>query len=241
MLGRTWKSSVFNELATVSQAISSGHRLELLEFLAQGERSVDRLAQMTGLSVANASQHLRQLLRAGLVKTRKDGQFVFYRIAGDSVVRLISALREVAENNRMEVQHLVKSYLSERDALEPVAAKELLARVRRGLVTVIDVRPPEEFAAGHIKGAINVPLGELEKRLHELPRSQEIIAYCRGPYCLLSVEAVGKLRRQGFTARRLEQGYPEWKSSGYPTQGPAAPPAAATGVEDENRELETGV
>jgi rhodanese-related sulfurtransferase/DNA-binding transcriptional ArsR family regulator len=198
--------------------MSSGRRLELLEFLAQGERSVDQLAQMTGLSVANASQHLQQLLRAGLVKNRKEGQFVFYRIVGDGVVRLISALREVAENNLLEVQHLVKNYLSERDALEPVPAKELLARVRRGLVTVIDVRPPEEFAAGHIRGAINLPLGELETHLHELPRAQEIIAYCRGPYCLLAVEAVSKLRQRGFTARRLEEGYPEWKSSGYPVQ-----------------------
>lgn len=222
MSSENWKASVFNELARVSQAISSGRRLALLEFLAQGERSVDQLAQMSGLSVANASQHLRNLLRAGLVKNRKDGQFVFYRIAGDGVVRLISALREVAENNLVEVQHLVKSYLNERDALEPVPAQELLERARRGLVTVMDVRPPEEFAAGHIRGAINVPLAELEKRLIELPRSPEIIAYCRGPYCLLSVEAVERLRRNGFNARRLEQGYPEWKSSGLPIEGPAA-------------------
>lgn len=214
----SWKASVFNELARVSQAISSGRRLALLEFLAQGERSVEQLARMSGLSVANASQHLRNLLRAGLVKNRKDGQFVFYRIAGDGVVRLISALREVAENNLVEVQHLVKSYLNERDALEPVPAQELLERARRGLVTVMDVRPPEEFAAGHIRGAINVPLAELEKRLIELPRSPEIIAYCRGPYCLLSVEAVERLRRNGFNARRLEQGYPEWKSSGLPVE-----------------------
>lgn len=218
MSGQAWKSNVFNELTRVSKALSSGRRLELLEFLGQGERSVDQLAQMTGLSVANASQHLQHLLRAGLVKNRKEGQFVYYRIAGDGVVRLISALREVAENNLIEVQHLVRSYLSERDALEPVPAKELLARVRKGLVTVIDVRPPEEFAAGHIRGAINVPLAELDNRLAELPRSQEIIAYCRGPYCLLSVEAVGKLRNNGFTARRLEDGYPEWKSSGFPVE-----------------------
>lgn len=218
MSSEKWKANVFNELARVSQAISSGRRLALLEFLAQGERSVEQLARMSGLSVANASQHLRNLLRAGLVKNRKDGQFVFYRIAGDGVVRLISALREVAENNLVEVQHLVKSYLNERDALEPVPAQELLERARRGLVTVMDVRPPEEFAAGHIRGAINVPLAELEKRLIELPRSPEIIAYCRGPYCLLSVEAVERLRRNGFNARRLEQGYPEWKSSGLPVE-----------------------
>lgn len=215
----SWKSNVFNELSRVSKAISSGRRLELLEFLAQGERSVDQLARMSGLSVANASQHLQQLLRSGLVRNRKEGQFVFYRIAGDGVVRLIAALREVAEHNLVEVQHLVKSYLGERDALEPVPAGELLARVREGLVTVIDVRPREEFAAGHIQGAINVPLAELEKRVQELPRSQEIIAYCRGPYCLLSVEAVGQLRSRGFSARRLEQGYPEWKSAGYPVEG----------------------
>jgi rhodanese-related sulfurtransferase/DNA-binding transcriptional ArsR family regulator len=215
---QTWKSSVFNELATVSKAMSSGRRLELLELLAQGERSVDQLAQMTRLSVANASQHLRQLLRAGLVKNRKEGQFVFYRIAGDGVVRMISALREVAEHNLVEVQHLVKTYLSERDALEPVPAGELLARLRQGLVTVIDVRPPEEFAAGHIRGAINIPLGDLDAHLAELPRGQEMIAYCRGPYCLLSVEAVAQLRSHGYSARRLEEGYPEWKSAGHPVQ-----------------------
>ncbi len=218
MSSQSWKYNVFNELARVSKAISSGRRLELLEFLAQSERRVDQLAQMTGLSVANTSQHLQHLLRVGLVKNRKEGLFVFYRIAGDGVVRFISALREVAENNLVEVQHLVRSYLSERDALEPVPAKDLLERVRNGLVTVIDVRPPEEFAAGHIRGAINVPLAELEKRLHQLPRSQEIIAYCRGPYCLLSVDAVGKLRSKGYAARRLEEGYPEWKSSGFPVE-----------------------
>ena len=222
MSSENWKTNVFNELARVSQAISSGRRLQLLELLAQSERSVDQLAQMTRLSVANASQHLQNLLRAGLVKNRKEGQHVFYRIAGDGVVRLIAALREVGESNLVEVQHLVRSYFSERDALEPVPATELLARVRKGLVTVIDVRPPEEFAAGHIRGALNVPLAELEQHLHELPRSQEVVAYCRGPYCLLSVEAVDKLRRSGFDARRLEEGYPEWKSSGLPIEGPAA-------------------
>lgn len=218
MPSNPWKHSVFNELARVSKAISSGHRLELLEFLAQGERSVEQLARMTGLTIANASQHLQQLRRAGLVKNRKAGQHVYYRIAGDGVVRLLSALREVAENNLVEVQHLVRSYLFERDALEPVPAKELLARVRKGLVTVVDVRPPEEFAAGHIRGAINIPLAELESRLHELPRAQEVVAYCRGPYCLLSVEAVARLRRSGYQARRLEEGYPEWKSRGYPVE-----------------------
>lgn len=215
---QSWKSSVFNELAQVSKAISSGRRLELLEFLAQAERSVDKLARMTGLSIANASQHLQLLRRAGLVKNRKEGQFVYYRIAGDGVVRLISALREVAENNLAEVQHLVRSFMSERDALEAVPADELLERVREGLVTVVDVRPPEEFAAGHIPGAVNVPLAEIEQRLHELPRRREIVAYCRGPYCLLSIEAVGRLRESGFSARRLEEGYPEWRSRGLPVE-----------------------
>jgi rhodanese-related sulfurtransferase/predicted transcriptional regulator len=218
MSNHPWKHAVFNELARVSKAVSSGRRLELLELLAQGERSVERLARLSGLSVANASQHLQHLLRAGLVQNRKQGQHVYYRIAGDGVVRLVSALREVAENNLVEVQHLVKSYLSERDALEPVPAQELLARVRRGLVTVIDVRPPEEYAAGHIRGAINVPLAELENRLHELPCRREVVAYCRGPYCLLAIEAVARLRRSGYRARRLEEGYPEWKSCGYPIE-----------------------
>lgn len=220
MSSQSWKSSVLNELTRISKAIGSGRRLELLEFLAQGERSVETLAQMTGLSVANASQHLQQLLRAGLVRNRKAGQFVYYRSAGDGVVRLIAALREVAENNLADVRHLIRSYLSERDELEAVPADELLGRVRRGEVTVVDVRPPEEFAAGHIKGAINVPLAELTERLHELPRGREVIAYCRGPYCLLSVEAVGALRKHGYSARRLDQGYPEWKSAGLPVDTP---------------------
>ncbi len=220
MSSQSWKSNVLNELTRISKAIGSGRRLELLEFLAQGERSVDTLAQMTGLSVANASQHLQQLLRAGLVKNRKAGQFVYYHIAGDGVVRLIAALREVAENNLADVRHLIRSYLSERDELEAVPADQLLERVRRGEVTVVDVRPPEEFAAGHIKGAINVPLAELMKRLHELPREREVIAYCRGPYCLLSVEAVSALRGHGYNARRLDQGYPEWKSAGLPVDTP---------------------
>lgn len=220
MSAENWKARIFNELARVSQAIGSGRRLALLELLAQGERSVEQLARMSGLSVANASQHLRNLLRAGLVKNRKEGQFVFYRIAGDGVVRLISALREVAEANLLEVQHLVRSYLEQRDALEPLGAAELAERLRRGLVTLVDVRPPEEFAAGHIRGAINLPLAELEARLGELARSREIVAYCRGPYCLLSVEAVERLRRGGFRARRLREGYPEWKSAGLPVEEP---------------------
>jgi len=188
----------------------------MLEFLAQAERSVEVLARMTGLSVANASQHLQQLRQAGLVEARKEGLYVHYRLAGDGVVRLLAALRAVGQERLAEVDRLVKLYLDSRDGLEPVPATELLQRARKGLVTVLDVRPAEEFAAGHIRGAINVPVAELRKRLNEIPRGQEVVAYCRGPYCLMAFEAVAELRRRGRKARRLEDGFPEWRSAGLP-------------------------
>ncbi|MFQ5935808.1 MAG: ArsR/SmtB family transcription factor, partial [Acidiferrobacterales bacterium] len=174
------------------------------------------LAKKCRLSVANASQHLQQLRQGGLVTARKQGQYVYYRLAGDEVLALVGAVRDLAERQLAEVDRLVRAYLTVKDSLEPVPAKELVARARRGLVTVLDVRPPEEFAAGHVRGAINVPLNELEKRLNELPAQHELIAYCRGPYCVLSFEAVARLREKGFKARRLENGFPEWKSAGLP-------------------------
>jgi len=215
---REFKTELFEHFARVSQALSSGKRLELLEFLAQGERSVDALAQMTEMTAANTSQHLQQLRRAGLVASRKDGQFVIYRIAGGGVVRLLMALREVAENNLAEVERLIKSFLGQKDSLEPVSAGELRKLTRRGAVTVVDVRPPEEFAAGHLPRAINLPLPQLAKRLSELPTNREIVAYCRGPYCLLSFDAVQLLRAKGRRARRLAEGYPEWQSDGLPVE-----------------------
>jgi rhodanese-related sulfurtransferase/biotin operon repressor len=212
------KRDLFQQLARIGTALSSGTRLEFLELLAQGERSVDQLATLTGASVANTSQHLQKLRQAGLVIGRKEGQFVYYRLAGDEVVRLFAALGQVGEAYVAEVERIVRLYLASKDEMEPVPAKELLDRARKGLVTVLDVRPPEEFAAGHLPGAVNIPIQELEKRLGELPKRKEVIAYCRGPYCLMSYDAVELLRKRGLKARRLENGLPEWRVAGLPVE-----------------------
>ena len=212
------KRDLFQQLARIGTALSSGTRLEFLELLAQSERSVDQLATLTGVSVANTSQHLQKLRQAGLVIGRKEGQFVYYRLAGDEVVRLFAALGQVGEAYVAEVERIVRLYLASKDDLEPVPAKELLDRVRKGLVTVLDVRPPEEFAVGHLPGAVNIPMHELEKRLGELPKRKEVIAYCRGPYCLMSYDAVELLRKRGLKARRLENGLPEWRVAGLPVE-----------------------
>jgi rhodanese-related sulfurtransferase/DNA-binding transcriptional ArsR family regulator len=218
MSSKTFKADLFEQFARVGKALSSGKRLQMLEYLAQGERSVDALATMTGLSVANTSQHLQQLRQAGLASARKEGLYVFYRLSSDSVVRLLTALRAVGQEQLAEVDKLVKLYFDSKDSLEPVPARELLQRAKTGEVTVLDVRPPEEYSAGHIRGAINVPLAQLAKRLDEIPRDKEIVAYCRGPYCLLAFEAVTQLRDFGRKARRLEDGFPEWKSAGLPVE-----------------------
>jgi rhodanese-related sulfurtransferase/biotin operon repressor len=212
------KTELFEQFARIGKALGSAKRLEILEFLAQAERSVETLAGMAGLSVANTSQHLQQLRQAGLVAARKEGLFVYYRLAGDGIVRLLSALRSVGQERLADVDKLIKLYLDSKDSLEAVPARELMQRAKKGLVTVLDVRPPEEFAAGHIRGAINVPLTELKKRLNEIPRDQEVVAYCRGPYCLMAFEAVAELRNRGRWARRLQDGFPEWKSAGLPVE-----------------------
>lgn len=214
------KRELYQSIAKVAQALASGNRLQLLEFMAQSERSVDALAAMVGMTVANASQHLQALRRAGLVAARKDGQRVYYRLAGDDVVRLYDVLRTVAESRLAEVKQLVADFLGDKDALEPIAADELLKRAKRGLVTVLDVRPPEEFAAGHLPGAVNIPIDRLESGLARLSKQREVVAYCRGPYCLMSFEAVLKLRKRGWKARRLQHGYPEWKAAGLPIDSP---------------------
>jgi rhodanese-related sulfurtransferase/biotin operon repressor len=210
------KRAIFESLARVGTALSSASRLEFLELLAQGERSVDELATLTGVSVANTSQHLQKLRQAGLIVGRKQGQHVYYRLAGDAVVGLLAALGSVGEAYVAEVERIVRLYLAEKDSLEPVPAKELLERARKGLVTVLDVRPPREFAAGHLPGAVNIPVHELEKRLGELPKRKEVVAYCRGPYCLMSYDAVHLLRKKGLKARRLQNGLPEWRLAGLP-------------------------
>jgi len=218
MSTETVKRELYQSIAKVAQALASGNRLQLLEFMAQGERSVDALAAMAGVTVANASQHLQALRRAGLVTARKEGQRVYYRVAGDDVVRLYDGLRVVAESRLAEVRQLVNEFLGDRGALEPVLAEELLARAKKGLVTVLDVRPREEFEAGHLPGAVNIPMDRLESELARLPKKREVVAYCRGPYCLMSFDAVLKLRQRGWKARRLNEGYPEWKAAGLPIE-----------------------
>lgn len=213
-----FKHDLFAQFARVAKALGSGNRLELLEYLAQGERSVEALATVSGLTVANTSQHLQHLRQAGLVESSKVGLKVFYRLSGDDVLALLDTLRGVAERRLADVDRLVNTYLTVKDSLEPVPANELLARARQGLVTVLDVRPPEEYAAGHLPGAINIPLTELEDRLQDLPAGQEVIAYCRGPHCVLAYDAVARLRTEGVPARRLEGGYPEWRRAGLPVE-----------------------
>jgi rhodanese-related sulfurtransferase/DNA-binding HxlR family transcriptional regulator len=215
---RSFKKQLFEQFARVGKALASGHRLEILELLAQGERSVEALAAVSGLSVANTSQHLQQLRRVGLVTARKDGLHVHYRLADPAVSELLNAMQRIAERRFAEVERIVRSYLGAKDKLEPVSRAELLKRATRGDVTIVDVRPPEEFAAGHLPGALNVPLAELEARRRKLPRGREIVAYCRGPYCVLAFDAVARLRARGHAARRLEDGFPEWKSAGLPVE-----------------------
>lgn len=213
-----FKHDLFNEFSRVAKAMSNGYRLELLEFLAQGERSVDALAQVAGLTVANTSQHLQQLRQAGLVTNRKEGHKVFYRLSGMDVSSLLASLREVAERRLAEVDRLVDDYLKVKDSLEPIPASELLERAKQGLVTVLDVRPGEEYESGHLPGAINIPLHELETHLDKLDPEREVVAYCRGPHCVLAFDAVAKLRQKGLTAHRLEGGLPEWMLEGLPVE-----------------------
>jgi rhodanese-related sulfurtransferase/DNA-binding HxlR family transcriptional regulator len=213
-----FKQELFSQFARVGKALSNGNRLELLEFLAQGERSVEDLAKVSGLSVGNTSQHLKLLRQAGLVTSRKEGLKVHYSVTGDDVISLLDSMRDVAQRHIADVQQLVNSFLTVKDDLEPIPREELIRRVKDDLVTVLDVRPPEEFAAGHVPGAVNVPLDELEMYLDNLEAKHEIVAYCRGPHCVLAFDAVAKARDKGLTARRLEDGFPEWKLAGLPVE-----------------------
>lgn len=210
------KRLLFRQFAAIAKAVAHEHRLELLEALAQGERSVETLANRTGLSLANASQHLQQMRRAGLVEARRSAKFVYYRMSDPAVLDLIAALSRIGERHVAEVDKIVRSYFQSRDALEPVTRTDLLARMKKGDVQVLDVRPEDEFALGHVRGAISMPLDKLKKRLKTLDPDKEVVAYCRGPYCVMSFEAVAELRRRGFKVRRLEDGLPEWKAAGLP-------------------------
>lgn len=216
------KQAIFASLAEVAQALGHAHRLELLEHLAQGERSVEGLAARAGLNFANASRHLQILRRARLVEAERHGKHMLYRLSGDVlVVELMKALGRVGERNVAEVNRVMTDYFQARDALEAVSREELVSRLRDGLVTVLDVRSEDEFALGHLPGALNIPFAELENRLAELPANREVIAYCRGPYCVLSFEAVAALRARGYVAHRLEDGYPDWKAAGLPIEAAA--------------------
>lgn len=212
------KHSVFACFAEVARALGHAHRLEILEHLGQGERSVEVLADRSGLSFANTSRHLQHLRRARLVLARRDGKRVLYRLADDAVIDLLSALRHVGERNVAEVQKVVSGYFDEHDSFEPVSREELTQRMRDGLVTVIDVRPEDEFALGHLPGARSIPLADLTRSLSRLPCDKEVVAYCRGAYCVLSFEAVAALRARGFKVRRLQDGFPEWRVAGLPVE-----------------------
>jgi len=213
------KQAIFAGLAEVAQALGHAHRLELLEHIAQGARSVEELSARANLTFANASRHLQILRRARLVDTERRGKHVFYRLAGgNEVVELMRALGRVGERNVAEINRIMIDYFHARDAMEAVSRKDLVSRLRDGLVTLLDVRPADEFALGHLPGALNIPLGKLKHRLSELPTDREVIAYCRGPYCVLSFEAVAALRARGYVVRRLEDGYPEWKAAGLPVE-----------------------
>lgn len=214
----TFKKSLFEKFAQVAKAMASANRLEMLEFLAQCDYSVEDLAGVMELSVANTSQHLQQLRHAGLVTSRKDGQRVYYRLNGEDVFGLVVNLRCVAEKHLAEVDLLANTYLTSKDSMEPIPRDELMLRAIEGSIIVLDVRPSEEYTAGHLPGAISVPLSELQKRMATFDPKQEIVAYCRGPYCILAFEAVKLLRSNGFQVRRLQDGYPEWKNAGLPVE-----------------------
>jgi rhodanese-related sulfurtransferase/DNA-binding transcriptional ArsR family regulator len=213
---RAFKDRLYGQLARLGKALSSPHRLEILELLAQGERTVDSLATELGLSLANTSQHLQALKQAALVDSRKDGLFVHYRLADPDVFELSKVIRLVAERRLADFERLVREYFGDRSDAQPVAMDELLERVRSRDVVVLDTRPAAEYLAGHIAGAISVPVDELHQRLKKLTRGKEYVAYCRGPYCVYAARAVEILRANGRRARRLVEGYPEWRSAGLP-------------------------
>jgi len=211
------KTQLFTHFARVAKALASPVRLELLEALAQGEHSVDELARAIGVPMANASHHLQVLRDGGLVHSRRDGVQVIYSLSDETeITQVIAGIRRIAEAQLAEVDRIVREAFTSRDTVTPMDPREVIKLARKGEVTVIDVRPRDEFHAGHIKGAINIPLAELGQHLTELPPDREIIAYCRGPYCVLSYDAVEELRRHGFRARRLEAGFPEWKAAHLP-------------------------
>ena len=216
MADRGAKDALYNGFAVVGRAMSSGRRAEIVDVLAQGDRSVEEIAGEIGQSVANTSQHLQLLLRAGLVASRRDGNRIYYSLTGERVSELWVALRDVAAAHVAELDRLARAYLGDRNQLETIDRQELARRLRAGGVVVLDVRPAAEYAAGHIRGALSVPIGELSKRLRDVPKNGQVVAYCRGPYCVYADDAVRTLRKRGYRAARLEDGFPEWKNAGLP-------------------------
>lgn len=215
---RVFKDRLYGQFARIGKALGNPHRLELLDLLAQGERTVDALATESGLTMANASQHLQALREAGLVESRKEGLFVHCRLADPAVFELSKSVRTVAERRLADLERLVREHFGDRSDPEPVPMKELLDRARKGNVVILDTRPAHEFAAGHIAGALSVPVEDLQVRLRTLPKTREYVAYCRGPYCIYADRAVELLRKNGRRARRLTDGFPEWKAAGLPVE-----------------------
>lgn len=212
---RAFKAELYEQFARLGKALSSGRRLELLELLAQGERTVEELATETGMSVASASQHLQALRQAQLVVGRRDGRWIYYSLRDEQVLRLWLALRDLGQRQIAEIDRLISTFFKERQQLRPITSQELRQRLKTGSVVVIDVRPELEYRAGHIRGARSIPIGELKRRLREIPKDRAIVAYCRGPYCVFADEAVAMLRAAGYSAERLQEGFPEWKMRGY--------------------------
>jgi rhodanese-related sulfurtransferase len=217
---RAAKDALYDGLATVAKALGSGRRAEIVDVLAQGERSVDDVAGEIGQTIANTSQHLQYLLRAGLVRTRRDGTRIHYSLASPRVGELWAAVRDVAGSQLAELDELATAYLGDRSTLATVTHNELAKRMREGDVIVLDVRPEPEYHAGHISGAISVPVKEITRRLRAIPKDRQVVAYCRGPYCVYADDAVRTLKRRGYEAARLEDGYPEWARAGLPVDVP---------------------
>lgn len=218
MHGREFKNLIFEQFAKIAQAFAAPKRLEIIDILAQGERDVDTLAKLTAMSVANTSRHLQILKAARLVAARREGVRIYYRLADDEVVRTWINLQTLAEKRTAEIREIARQFFEARDSMEPISKDELLQRLQDDRVVVLDVRPPEEYQSGHIPGAVSMPLGELKTRLDEIPKDREIIAYCRGPYCVLSAEAMKVLRKAGFRAARLREGLPQWREAGLPVE-----------------------
>lgn len=215
---REFKDRLFEQFARIGKALASPKRLEILDLLAQSERTVEDLAREAGMSVANTSQHLQELRAARLVEVRREGLYGHYRLAGDGVFEMWRAMRDLGEVRLAEIDRLVGAYLTDRESLEAVCVEELLAKTQQGDVVVLDVRPEAEYRAGHIPGARSVPVARLEAYLEEIPKDREVVAYCRGPYCVFSDEAVALLRSRGYQARRLAEGLPDWRAAGMPVE-----------------------